>query len=209
MKAKNTPVANATPAVAFDATPVSFKDAAYKSAALGESIATIAAWVYTKCPNFTSEVPKEIKAELTEGWALRWQELNPAKTYNSLKGWIPDEKGDIQATLAWALSYSQQAFGQLKKDDPHRHDIMGDLRTKFNKYASNKLADMKRAVRNLENANKPRERIQAKLFMTYLEDTFADMKKRCKTAKARSDAEAIDEVKLRMAIEAFYNVLNK
>ncbi len=86
---------------------------------------------------------------------------------------------------------------------------MGDLRTKFNKYASNKLADMKRAVRNLENANKPRERIQAKLFMTYLDDTFADMKKRCKTAKARNDAEAIDEVKLRMAIEAFYNVLNK
>lgn len=208
MKAKNTPVAQATPAVAFDATPVSFKDAAYKSAALGESIATIAAWVYTKCPNFTSEVPKEVKTELTDGWALRWQELNPAVQYNSLKGWIPDEKGDIQATLAWALSYSQQAFGQLKKDDPVRHGIMGDIRNKFNKYASNKLADMKRAVRNLENANKPRERIQAKLFMTYVDETFADMKKRNTTAKARSDEQAVDDIKLRMAIDAFYRALS-
>lgn len=208
MSKTKTPVAQATPAVAFDATPVSFKDAAYKSAALGESIATIAAWVYTKCPNFTSEVPKEVKTELTDGWALRWQELNPAVQYNSLKGWIPDEKGDIQATLAWALSYSQQAFGQLKKDDPVRHGIMGEIRNKFNKYASNKLADMKRAVRNLENANKPRERIQAKLFMTYVDETFADMKKRNTTAKARSDEQAVDDIKLRMAIDAFYRALS-
>ena len=194
-------VAQATPAV-IDMAPTSFKDAAYKAALTGETLESIAKWVSLKCPNFGEEVPKEIKAELNEGWMLRWQELNPAVQYNSLKGWIPDEKGDIQATVAWATSYSQQAFGQLKKDDPVRHDIMGDIRTKFNKYSSNKLKDLQRAVRGL--TSKPRERQQAKGFDKYLEDTFTDMKARCKTAKARNDEQAPDEVKLRMAIDAFY-----
>lgn len=203
---KKTTTAQAA-SVTFDATPTSYKDAGYKSALAGETLAQIAAWVYAKCPDFANEVPKEVKAELTEGWALRWQELNPAVMYNSLKGYIPDEKGDIQATLAWCLSYSQQAFGQLKKDDPVRHGIMGDIRTKFNKYASNKLKDLQRAVRQLQNAGKPRERVQAKDFVDYMKDTFDDMKSRCKTAKARSDATAPDEVKLRMAIDAFYAAL--
>lgn len=204
MSKTKTPVAQATSPM-IDMAPTSFKDAAYKAALTGETLESIAKWVSLKCPNFVDEVPKEIKTELTDGWALRWQELNPAVQYNSTKGWIPDEKGDIQATVAWALSYSQQAFGQLKKDDPVRHGIMGDIRTKFNKYASNKLADMKRAVRKLDS--KPRERQQAKGFMTYVDDTFTDMKARCKTAKARNDEQAVDEVKLRMAIDAFYAAL--
>ena len=36
---------------------------------------------------------------------------------------------------------------------------------------------------------------------------FDTMKARCKTAKARNDEQAPDEVKLRMAIDAFYATL--
>lgn len=189
-----------------DMTPANFKDAAYKSAIVGEGNSIIAAWVYSKCPTFVDEVPKEIKAELMDGWMLRWQELNPAKSYDS-NTLVPNENGNMQATLAWALSYSQQAFGQLKKDDPVRHGIMGDIRTRFNKYASNKLKDMVSAVRKIQNAGKPATREQAKGFMKYLDDTFTSMKARNKTAKARNDEQSVDEVKLRMAIDAFYAAL--
>ena len=210
MSKTKTPVAEAVatlvPAIP-DMTPVSYKDAAYKAAIIGEGNSTIAAWIYAKCPTFASEVPKEIKAELMEGWMLRWQELNPATLYDSAT-LVPNEKGNLQATIAWAMSYSQQAFGQLKKDDPVRHGIIGDLRTRFNKYISNKLSDMKHAVRKIENATKPpKTRDQAKGFSTYLSDTFADMKKRNTNARTRGDTEVVDDIKLRMAIEAFYNVL--
>jgi hypothetical protein len=184
----------------------SFKDAAYKSALTGETLETIARWVNEKCPSFVDEVPAEIKAELRDGFGLRWQELNPAKCFDSTS-WIPKESGDTLVTLAYCLSYSQQAFGQLKADHPVQHGVIKKIRDDFNKYVSNKLADLKRAVRKVQAEGQPRERVQAKLFMAYLNDTFTQMKARCKTAKARSDEQAPDEVKLRMAIDAFYATL--
>lgn len=191
--------------VAF-VTVASFKDAAYKSALTGETLSQIAAWVNDKCPSFLDDVPAEIKAELRDGFGLRWQELNPAKTFDS-NSWIPKENGDTLVTLAYCLSFSQQAFGQLKADHPVQHGVIKRVRDDFNKYVSNKLADLKRAVRQIQNADKPRERVQAKLFMAYVDDTFTQMKARCKTAKARSDEQAPDEIKLRMAIDAFYAAL--
>lgn len=201
MKAKPSQVAQAT-----FVSVSSFKDAAYKSALTGETLAQIAAWVNDKCPSFLDEVPAEIKSELREGFGLRWQELNPAKTFDS-NSWIPKESGDTLVTLAYCLSFSQQAFGQLKADHPVQHGVIKKIRDDFNKYVSNKLADLKRAVRQIQNADKPRERVQAKLFMAYVDDTFTQMKARCKTAKARSDEQAPDEIKLRMAIDAFYATL--
>ena len=136
----------------------------------------------------------------------RWQELNPAKTYDSVK-WIPKENGNTLMTLDYCLSYSQQAFGQLKTDQPALHGIIGPIRSKFSKFVHNKTKDIEREVRKIQNEGKPRERVQAKGFMSYLNDTFADMKKRCKNAHSRNDEQAVDEVKLRMAIDAFYAAL--
>ena len=163
-------------------------------------------WVNEKCPSFVDEVPAEIKSELRDGFGLRWQELNPAKTFDS-NSWIPKENGDINVTLAYCLSFSQQAFGQLKADHPVQHGVIKKIRDDFNKYVSNKLADLKRAVRRVQAEGQPRERLQAKLFMAYVSDIFADMKKRNMTAKARGDEQSVDDIKLRLAIDAFYNAL--
>jgi hypothetical protein len=205
MSKTKSPTANAV-SVAYDATPSSFKDAAYKAVLAGESLNAVARWVNEKCPTFLDEVPATVKDELKSGFALRWQELNPAVSYDSLS-WIPNEKGNTLMTLDYCLSYSQQAFGQLKTDQPILHGIIGPIRTKFNKFVSNKMNDIAREVRKVQNEDKPRERVQAKGFMKYLDDTFTNMKARCKTAKARNDEQAVDEVKLRMAIDAFYATL--
>lgn len=185
--------------VAF-ATVASFKDAGYQSAVSGERTAAIARFVFERCPTFLDEVPKEIKAELEEGFALRWQEINPAVKYTA--DWVPSDKGNIEVTLAFALSYSQQAFGQMKNEDPVKHSVIKQVRDAFNKYKSNRLADLRTAVRRVANEGRTTTRQQAKQFVAWLDDTFDTMKARCKTATARGDADA-NEVKLRVAIDAF------
>lgn len=185
----------------------SMKDAGYQSAISSERIASVARYVYSQCPDFTNEVSDEIKTQLRAGWALRWQELNPAVSYND--DWVPVENGSYVMTVDVCFSYSQQAFGQLKEADPVKHGIIKGVRDTFNKYASNRMADLKSAVRKVENEGKPRERIQAKTFDKYLEDVFKGLKARAKTALARQDDTAPNEVKLRMAIDAFNNALSK
>lgn len=182
----------------------SMKDAGYQSAISSERSATIARFVLDNCPGFLDEIPKEVKGQLEEGFALRWQEINPAIKYTP--DWIPSENGGTEVTLAFCLSYSQQAFGQLKNEEPLKHSIIKQVRDAFNKYKSNRFADLKTAVRRIVNEGKPSTRSQAKQFADWLDDTFDTMKARCKTAHARGDATA-DEVKLRMAIDAFKKAL--
>lgn len=184
---------------------LSFKDAAYQSAVSAERSASIARYVLDKCPGFLDDIPKEVKAELDEGFALRWQEVNPAKKYTA--DWVPSDTGNIEATLAFCLSYSQQAFGQLKNEDPAKHSVIKDVRDKFNKYRSNRLADLKTAVRRIANEGKTSTRQQAKVYSEWLNDTFDAMKARAKTATARGD-ESAHEAKLRVAIDAFWKAYN-
>jgi hypothetical protein len=182
----------------------SFKDAAILSATISERMATVAQFIVTNCPTFLDDVPKEVKAELTEGWAVRWQELNPATEFSP--EWIPKKSGGFIATLAFAMSYSQQAFGQLKNEDPVKHGVIKDIRDKFNKYCSNRMKDLKKAVRDLNPET--RTRTQSDNFATYIEKTMDNIKTRCKNAVARDDATA-NELKTRMAIQAFMDTLNK
>ena len=194
MKASKSTVAFATASVS------SFKDAGYQSAVSGERTASIARYVFNHCPTFLDEVPKEVKAELEEGFALRWQELNPAVKYTT--DFVPSDKGNIEVTLAFCLSYSQQAFGQMKNEDPVKHGVIKAVRDAFSKYKSNRLSDLKTAVRRVANEGKTSTRQQAKHFDEYLGDIFDTLKARCKTATARGDASA-HEAKLRVAIDAF------
>ena len=208
-KAKLSPVAEAISATT--PTPVveisSFKDAGYQGAKSGETMEMVARFVISKCPDFLNSYSDEVGAELKSGWALRWQELHPAVVYSD--EWIPNPKGLHNVTLAFCMSYSQQAFGQIKTDNPVKHGVIKGIRDEFSKYVSNRLSDLRRAVNKELNKGKPRERIQAKEWEKYEKDTFDAMKARCKTALARNDASAPTEVKLRMAIDAFKSALSK
>lgn len=184
----------------------SFKDAAYQSAITSERGTHIARFVLDECPNFLDDVPKEIKAQLDAGFALRWQEINPAKSYSA--DWVPADGGGISVTLDYCMSYSQQAFGQLKNENPVQHSIIKAVRDAFNKYRSNKMADLKRAVRLLANEGKTSTRTQAKMFAEWVDAQLDSMKARCKTAAAREDATA-NEVQLRVAIDAFKKAYNQ
>ena len=182
--------------------PTSFKDAGYKFARSNETVTEIAKWVVEQSPAFLDGASDEEKTALKEGWSLRWQELNPAKRFNA--EWVPDDKGGIELSLAYCLSYSQQAFGQLKNENPVQHSNIKQVRDAFNKYASNRMSDLKTAIRRVLSESGTKEKAPTKDFTTFLGDMFTSCKGRCKTAQARGDASAPDEVKLRQAIDAFY-----
>jgi hypothetical protein len=184
-----------------------FKDAGYQGAKSGETMSKVAQFVISKCPDFLNSYSDEVGKELKDGWALRWQELHPAVTYSD--EWVPNDKGMHNVSLAYCLSYSQQAFGQIKTENPVKHGVIKGIRDEFSKYVSNRMSDLKRAVRKELDKGKVRERIQAKVWTDFEKDTFDAMKARCKTALARNDATAPTEVKLRMAIDAFKTALSK
>jgi hypothetical protein len=183
----------------------SFKDAAYQSARSSETMATIARFVYAQCPTFCEAQSDEVKTQLRLGWGLRWQELNPATLFDA--EWKPNPKGSFNNSLDYCLSYSQQAFGQLKEADPIKHGVIKAVRDNFNKYCSNRLADLKVAVRRVENEGKPKVKAPTKQYSDFIKELFDSAKARAKTAIARGDATAPSEVKLRQAIEAFNNAL--
>ena len=158
-----------------------------------------------KCPTFLDDVPAEVKTDLHAGWAVRWQELNPAQHYSA--EWVPvDKAGAVEVSLAFALSYSQQAFGQLKNEDPLRHGVIKSLRDAFSKYCHNRMADLKTAVRRLNPET--RQRSATDDFGTWVNKALDNIITRCRNASARGDDTA-QEVKVRMAVDAFKKTLAK
>ena len=181
----------------------SLKDAGYRSALAGEGLTQVAQYIIEQCPMFLTEVPDEVKAELTAGWALRWQELNTAKQYSV--DWVPVEKdGAVTLTLAYAMSFTAQAFGQLRQSDPQRHAVIKQVRDAFSKYCSNRMADLKTAIKRLTATD--RQRSATPDFADWVNTALDNILTRCKNASARGDATA-NEVKVRMAIESFKKTL--
>ena len=184
----------------------SLKDAGYQSAVSSERMSVIARFILDQYEDFAETQAPEAIDGLKEGWMLRWQEINPAQGYSI--EWIPVEKDPSNVvTLAYCFAFSQQEFGRLKKDHPVQHGIIKQVRDKFNAYASNRKADLVRAVKQLVNADKPRERVQAKDFAEYLDDVMDTLKARRKTAEARGDTTVYSAEVLAVAISRFYDSL--
>ena len=181
----------------------SLKDAGYQSAVAGESLSRVAQYVVEHCPDFLTEVPDTVKAQLTEGWAMRWQELNPAQQYDI--NWVPVKSdGVVTVTLAYAMSYTAQAFGQLRQSDPQRHSAIKQVRDTFSKYCSNRLADLKTAIKRLTSTDRTRGTTPD--FGDWVNTALDNIITRCRNASARGDATA-NEVKVRMAVESFKKTL--
>ena len=207
-KAKNA-IASAIPSTTVE--PLieisSFKNAAYQSALNGERLETIARYCIDNCATFLDKggISDEIKSELREGFALRWQEKHEPVLYSD--DWTPNPKGLNLATLNYALSYSQQSFGAI--DQPLKKAVLKDIRDDFNNYVSNRIGDIKRAIRALDKTSKPKDPIPD--FIDYLNDkekgVWSSVKARRKTAEQRGDATVPTSVKLQNAIDAFNNAL--
>jgi len=175
----------------------SLKDASYQGCISSERGVSIGRFINEKCPTFLDSIPDEIKAEIESGQMLRFNELNPVQYYT--KDWIPCAEGTEGAQrvdIHTVMSYSSQAFGNFRNDDPVKHGIHKALRDDWSDYKSNRLKDLKRYVKQYLDSlvGKKRERAPTKDFAVWLSDTVSTIKDRAKTAKSRGDATVDDAV---------------
>ena len=192
---------------------LNMKQVGYNQASFSDSIKGIARSVYEGFPNFDEEVSDEVKAELYLGYQLRVAENQP-----KLKQHYVIESGNYLPVDEVAfnkfegakyirsvdniMSYTPQAFGALKHSNPQLHSVLKEPRDAISKYCSNTLNALKKAVREIKNEGKPRERGATRSFAETVKETMDGLKKKCANAKARVDDTA-DEKKLVLAISEF------
>ena len=215
MKANKTGLALALPSTTVEPLMpeiTSFKNAGYQANLIKEKGAIVARFIIENCPSFMDSkgIPDEVRAELKEGFALRWQENNPAIMYTA--DWIPSKDG-VNAmhnvTLAFCMSWTQQAFGAI--DDSVKKGIIGKIRKDFSTYVSNSISNIRASIRGLDKTSKAK--VPPSEFFDYMNSkekgVWANVKARRKTAEARGDTTVPPELALRFAIDAFNDALAK
>ena len=187
MKRIDKPVDNFT-TVAFVefVDPCSMKDAGYKFVQGLESIESIARWVLTQEPTFIDKRSEETVNGLESGWALRWQEKHNPVEYDS--EYLPKVGGGFIATLAFAMSYSQQAYGQLRVSEPKKYGVIKGIREAWLDY---RLAKMKALIAACKGLDKtPKAKAPNAAFAVWAEAQLVAIAARCTTAVSRGDVSA-------------------
>ena len=168
----------------------------------------------------------DIKTDLRGGYAVRWHEENPTRYFVAADGnWVECESEEKMLShkkaekftldVHSAFAYTQQAFGALKTEQPLKHQLIGEVRTKFNKYCSNRFADLKNYAKRIYNEENgiTSTRQQAVTFQEYLfnpdKGLMVTMRQRCINAKAQRNDDSADLAKLDKALAAFKTAWNK
>ena len=216
---KKTAIASAVQEVSYK----SYRDFGYSVATKTDASRLDGAWALDNIPNFLTEPPKEALGELKEGFRQRYSETHPDVEYGVVDGnYIPRDQlppdakvlENVRIGVAYAFSFTQQAYGALKADDLAKYNLVNDIRDKVNKYCFNCLSDLKAAARKVEKQRNPESTTRAATlaFGEFLDKQFDAWNQRCKTAEARGNDPTADSKALREAIIAFkvkYEMLNK
>ena len=166
-------------------------------------------------PAISDPFSDEVREELREGYMQRWAETNPSRLFVAVDGnWVEKSEEEAKGLKAEkfelnvysAFSYTQQAFGALKNEQPKKHELIGEVRTKVNKYIHNCLADLKREATRIyrEKNNIVATRTTVNYFdwlLTGDKSVMANIRQRAINAKAKG--EEIDIATIDKAIAAF------
>ena len=186
----------------FTQTPsfTSLKDSAFQQAGAAQTLESVARYAIERIEGFPKEVPSEAKDELYEGYRMKFDALNPKRTYaviNDHYVLATQEHMDakniekIEIGVAYAFSYSSQEFGKLANTRPALHALIKEVREKCSTYCSNRLGDLKRAANKILNEGKERQRSANKDFAEWIDIFFKDTAPtRLKSASARGDSTA-------------------
>ena len=207
--------ANAVPAV-DQFTISSIKDGAYKQAVASDRMRSVAKFVLERSKGFPDSVEDEIKDQLYDGYRLRFNEVNKPEQYAIINDHyvlvntpeLEESREKINIGVDYAFSFTQQQFGKMKNENPYLHSIIKVWRDKVNNYCSNRLSDLKRQARAIQNEGKTRERGATADFAKRLEDVFKDLRLKCDNAQKRGD-ETADKARFDLARTAFMTAWSK
>lgn len=198
------------------ATIRSLKDCAIQSAMSAETLINAAQYAMSNIPGFPESCPDEHRAELREGWLIRFVQNNPTRKYARVgDAWalaesLPAdaktvETADIDAAVA--MSYTTHEVGRMAETRGASYKaVITGLRKEFQTYDSNRFNDLKRGAKKILAAkNGGATRKPSKDWALWLtEDWLPEMTARCKTSAARQDPTADQRVadKVRAAVLA-------
>lgn len=209
-----------TQSISVSTVITSVKDGAYQQAKIKGLTENIVGSLMAYIPGLGDPTVKEpfsdeIKEELRAGYMQRWAETNPSRLFVAADGnWVEKSEEDakklkaekFELSVYSAFSYTQQAFGALKNEQPGKHEIIKEVRNKFNKYVSNCLADLKREATRIYKAKHgiANTRVTVNYFdwlLTGDKSALANIRQRAINAKAKG--EEVDIKMIDNAIAAF------
>jgi len=190
-------------------------DLGYKHARTREASAALALKAGQMISGFPENVSDEDKGRVYEGFRLRKHELEGTEYYRlegkdtyfpaTREAFLADPANHMALDVPYAFSYTQQAFGSLKKEQPNKHALLKALRDATNKYCSNAWGSLVGMYKAL--TREPRTREGNKSFYDYLKETFEAMEKRAKVARTREGGDVPSESAMKKAVNAFYKAL--
>ena len=192
---------------------INFKNVGYELAKNVDVKNTLARSILNEYHDFDENVSDVAKDGLYEGFQLRFAENNP----DIKKGYVFKDngyiavdnttfesfKGDkIALSVGLAMSYTSQAFGAMRTKNPNVHALIKPIRDKVNTYCSNRMKDLIKAVKDIKNEGKPKNRGATNSYDVTITEWLDGLPKKCKNALARGDDTA-NEKRTLSAIGAF------
>ena len=202
---------------------VSLRDLGYKQARVSGILDAQARYALDKINGFPEEIDDESKAELKSGYQLRYSEMYPNVEYAIIDGnYIPtadiaDEFKDknfekVIIGIDFIMSFSTQQWGSFRTSKDSQQvklwTMFNPRRIKFTNYANNRIDDLVLKAKKLiaEQSGRQRTRTATKAFGEVITATFADLKKRCKTAHIQRGDVTANTKLLDEAIASFNEV---
>jgi hypothetical protein len=198
------------------------KDGAYQQAKVRGVTRSIVESLMAYIPNLgdpavADPFSDEVRDELRAGYMQRWAETNQSRLFVAVDGnWVEKSEEEAKGLKAEkfelnvysAFSYTQQAFGALKSEQPGKHQLIGEERTKFNKYVSNCLGDLKREATRIYKEKNGIVASRASIaFFDWLltgdKSVIANIRQRAINAKSKKEISDSDFANIDKAIAAF------
>jgi hypothetical protein len=194
----------------------SIKDFGYSQAKTSDTSISMARWAIDNLAGFPETITPEAKTELISGYHLRYTEMKPDVIFavidNNYVLATPDmlKKNieTIKAGVSYAFSYSSQEFGKLKNENPSKHAMIEKIRKATNTYCSNKYKELERQARALLKPEGSTTR-QSLTFVETMTKVFETQDKSCKVKETRGHDTTANQLKFRLARDAFWTTYNK
>jgi len=207
----------------------SIKDGAFQQAVQHNAGQNLTRRMMEFIPNLGADddaITDDVRSELRSGYAMYWDTINPTRYFVAAdNNWVEckteeemmsHKKADkFMLDVHTAFGYSAQAFGALKNEEPKKYALVTETRTKFNKYCSNRINELKSSAKKIYNEMHgiQRERASTAVFGDWLmvgdKSALSNIRQRCVNAKARGNDETADLTKLDKALAAFKAVWSK
>jgi hypothetical protein len=201
----------------------SLKDVGYQQGKTESNILTIARFAMSRIPTLgdldasrEDQMNKEQREELRSGYMVYFNESVKFPRYfkvadgNLVESQDDDDYSNFKGEkrkldVHGVFAITQAAMNDLKSNDKVWYQLVQELRTDFNAYASNRIGDLIRKAKEIRRAQLgvKKERVQAKVFGVWLDETLDDILTRVRNADARGNDSTADVELIKRKIAAF------